>query len=270
MKLRVDKLKEIHEEREALTKKYLEERALLESKYEKLSQPLFEKRKEVIGGAMDAEIAASGDDAASEEEEEDAGIPLFWACAIQQMPVTNGLVSETDLECLSSLKDIRCVSFENGEGFKLEFEFGPNDFFENEILTKTYDVPNLLLADEPILKNVEGCEIVWKPGKSLTHKEITKQQRGTGKNAGQTRTITKKVRQESFFHFFTPPKMPSLETASEEEVMQLEQAFDDDYDVAQSFRSHIVPKAVLWFAGDAMEQEMEAAMEGMEWPSQES
>ena len=66
-----------------------------------------------------------------------------------------------------------------------------------------------------------------------------------------------------------PPKMPSLETASEEEVMKLEQAFEEDYDVAQAFRSHIIPKAVLWFAGDAMEQEMEAAMEGMNFPSEE-
>ena len=271
MKLRVDKLKQIHQEREALMKEYLEERASLEAKYEQLSQSFFEQRKQVIEGSMDEEIA-QGESSSTDEngEEKDAGIPQFWACAIHQMPVTQGLVEESDLECLAGIKDIRCVSHANGEGFKLEFEFGPNDFFENEVLTKTYDVPNLLLADEPILKNVEGCEIQWKPGKCLTSKKIQKVQRGTGKNAGQTRTVTKTVRQESFFHFFTPPKMPSLEAASEEEVMNLEQAFDEDYDVAQAFRSHIVPKAVMWFAGDAMEQEMEAALEGMDFPSQEA
>lgn len=272
MKLRVEKLKEIHEEREVLMKKYLEERAALESKYEKLSQPFFDQRKQVLDGEKDEEIAqaaAAEDESDQAGEEKDSGIPMFWACAIQQMPVTQGLVSEADLECLGSLKDIRCVSHENGEGFQLEFEFAPNDFFENEVLTKRYDVPNLLLADEPILKNVDGCDIQWKTGKSLTHKTVTKQQRGTGKNAGQTRTITKEVHQDSFFHFFVPPKMPSLETASEEEVLRLEQAFDEDYDVAQAFRSHIIPKAVLWFAGDAMEQEMEAAMEGMNFPSEQ-
>lgn len=267
MRLRVDKLKKINEEREALMKQYLEERTSLERKYEKLSQPFYEKRKNVIEGSLDEEIA-QGESSSTDEngEEKDAGIPQFWACAIHQMPVTQGLVAESDLECLAGIKDIRCVSHENGEGFKLEFEFGPNDFFENEVLTKTYDVPNLLLADEPILKNVEGCEIQWKPGKCLTSKKIQKIQRGTGKNAGQTRTVTKTVRQESFFHFFTPPKMPSLEAATEEEVMNLEQAFDEDYDVAQAFRSHIIPKAVMWFAGDAMEQEMEAALEGMDFP----
>jgi nucleosome assembly protein 1-like 1 len=54
---------------------------------------------------------------------------------------------------------------------------------------------------------------------------------------------------ESFFHFFTPPKMPSLDTMDEEEAQRLESAFDEDYDIAQAFRSHIVPKAVLWFTG---------------------
>ena len=261
-------------------KEYLAERASLEGKYEKLSQPFFEKRKEVIAGGMDAEIAAaaaaalkdkdeSAAEATSEETEKDIGIPQFWACVIHQMPVTQGLVSETDLECLgSSLEDVRCIGHENGEGFTLEFQFAAdNNFFENTVLTKSYNVPNLLLADEPILKNVSGCEIKWKSGKCLTHKEVTRQQRGTGKNSGQVRAVTKNVRQDSFFHFFTPPKMPSMETASEEEVMLLEQAFDEDYDVAQAFRSHIVTKAVMWFAGDAMEQEMEAALEGMEWPS---
>jgi len=278
MKLRVEKLKEIHEEREALMKEYLAERALLETKYEKLSEPSFDQRKEVIEGGMDAEIAAaaaSEDDetsSASETacEEKDHGIPQFWACAIHQMPVTQGLVSEQDIECLGSLRDVRCQSYENGDGFRLEFRFAPNDFFENEVLTKSYEVPNLLLADEPILKNVTGCEIRWKSGRSLTHTAVTKQQRGTGKNLGQTRTTTQQVRSDSFFHFFQPPKMPSLETADEEEVMRLEQAFDEDYDVAQAFRSHIIPKAVLWFAGNAMEQEMDAALEGMEWPEPET
>jgi nucleosome assembly protein 1-like 1 len=123
-----------------------------------------------------------------------------------------------------------------------------------------------LLADEPILKNVKGCEIQWKPGKSLTFLEVTKQQRGKGKNAGQLRTVTRKERVESFFHFFTPPKMPNLENMDEEEAIRLEAAFNEDYDFAQAFRSHIIPKAVMWFTGDALEKEMEEAMEGMEWP----
>lgn len=130
------------------------------------------------------------------------------------------------------------------------FHFSPNEYFENSVLTKKYEVPNLLLADEPILKDVEGCEIIWKEGKSLTYREVIKQQRGTGKNAGQVRTVKKKEKVESFFNFFTPPTMPSLETMNETEAAMLEQTFDEDYDIAQAFRSHIIPKAVLWFTGE--------------------
>eukprot|EP00536_Pseudo-nitzschia_multiseries_P002575 jgi/Psemu1/294871/fgenesh1_pm.34_\ len=268
MKLRVEKLREISSEREELMKTYLAERAAMEAKFQKLSEPLYERRKEVVLGNLDDEIASAGATEESESEAEgekrDKGIPMFWTCVIQQMPVTQGIVSENDIECLCHLEDIKCFNYENGEGFRLEFHFAPNDYFENSVLTKSYDVPNLLLADEPILKNVEGCEIEWKPNNCLTHTDVTKQQRGTGKNAGQVRTVTKKVACDSFFNFFKPPLMPSLDTMDEEECLRLEAAFNEDYDVAQAFRSHIIPKAIEWFVGDAMENELEAAMEGMQ------
>jgi nucleosome assembly protein 1-like 1 len=262
---RVDKLKELHDQREELRKEYLAERAKLEAKYHQLEQPLFEQRKNIVLGNMDEEIAKELGGCTSESSSE-KGIPQFWVVALSQMPVTGEMITEQDVDCLGYLQDITFIDNEHGDGFELQFHFAPNDYFENAVLTKTYEVPNLLLADEPILKNVEGCEIQWKPGKCLTEVEVTKQQRGKGKNAGQVRTITKKERSESFFQFFTPPKMPSLETMDEEEAMKLEAAFEEDYDVAQAFRSHVIPKAVEWFNGNAMEKEMEAAMEGLEWP----
>ena len=271
IKHRVEKLKEINNEREELMKEYLEERAKLETKYQQLLQPLYEKRKDVVLGQMDDDIDNThGTDnciVGGDKQPKEKGIPQFWACTINQMPVTEGILPEKDFECLGYLEDIRCLNYENGEGFRLEFHFAPNHYFENSVLTKSYDVPNLLLGDEPILKNVEGCEIIWKPSMSLTYIDTTKQQRGKGKNSGQIRTVTKNERCDSFFHFFTPPKMPSLDSMDEAEAVRLEAAFDEDYDVAQAFRSHIIPNAAMWFSGDAMEREMEAAMEGMEWPT---
>ena len=35
----------------------------------------------------------------------------------------------------------------------------------------------------------------------------------------------------------------------EEKAEQLEKEFNDDFDVAQALRSHVIPKAVQWFAG---------------------
>ena len=37
---------------------------------------------------------------------------------------------------------------------------------------------------------------------------------------------------------------------NEDTADAIEEAFDSDYDVAQAFRSHIIPKAVLWFTGE--------------------
>jgi len=274
IKHRVEKLKEIINERQEIMKEYLEERARLEAKYQRLSQPIYEKRKAVVSGQMDDDIqnahATNSHIFDDSQQPKEKGIPQFWACAINQMPVTEGIVSEKDFECLEYLEDIRCFNYENGEGFRLDFHFASNEYFENSILTKTYDVPNLLLGDEPILENVEGCVIKWKPTKSLTHIETTTKQRDKGLNNGHVRMVTKKERCDSFFHFFTPPKMPSLDSTDEQEAIRIETTFDEDYDVAQAFRSHIVPNATMWFSGEALENEMETVTEGMKWPTVDS
>jgi hypothetical protein len=183
VKHRVNKLKELHEEREKTLKEYLAERAKLEAKYHELTKPLYGKRADIILGKMDEDIAkeneGEGDnekDGGAGQEEKVKGIPQFWVCALGHMDVVAGLITEQDVDCLEHLEDITCVNDENGEGFTLDFHFAPNDYFENKVLTKKYEVPNLLLGDEPILKNVEGCEINWKSGQSLTYREVTKTQ----------------------------------------------------------------------------------------------
>jgi hypothetical protein len=64
------------------------------------------------------------------------------------------------------------------------------------------------------------------------------------------RTVAKTERKESFFHWFDPPEMPPMDTMDEEEADRLEEEFDSDYEIAQAFRNHVIPKAVLWFSGE--------------------
>ena len=73
-------------------------------------------------------------------------------------------ITERDIDCLEHLTDVNCQAFEGGTGYELRFNFDIkiNEYFTNELLTKRYEVPNLLLEDEPILKNVTGCGIHWK------------------------------------------------------------------------------------------------------------
>ncbi len=139
-----------------------------------------------------------------QEEEAIVGIPNFWTTAMSNIETIEELITERDNECLSYLEDILCEDYANGLGFVLEFHFrqdekNPNPFFTNAVLTKRYDVPNLLIDDEPILKNVVGCDIDWKDDMCLTYRTVCKKQRN---KKGQIRHVKKKEKQESFFHFF--------------------------------------------------------------------
>lgn len=290
---RVEKLKDLNAARESIMQEYLEERAALENKYSDLCKPLYAQRSDIIKGVMDAAIASEhpitvdaqaaaavdhganleggGSTAADPAIHTTVGVPQFWVVAMGHMESVAELVTEQDVDCLEHLINVTCHDFSDGRGFTLRFYFEPNDYFTDEVLTKTYEIPNLLLDDEPILKNVTGCVIHWKhpagttgggPGSCLTHTQVQKRQRSRkGKNAGQIRTVTKNERTESFFHFFNPPKMPLMDDMDEAEAEAIEEAFDHDYDVAQAFRSHLVPKGVLWFTGEALDEEINAAME---------
>lgn len=244
---RVEKLNELQESHESIMKDYLRERAALEKKYEALLQPLYQERAAVVRGDRDAAMIAA------ENENENAdlvkGIPQFFATAMAHMDAIGELICEDDVDCLEHLSDITCVDREDGMGFCLTFSFKPNDYFTNTTLSKQYIVPNLLCSDEPLLKSIEGTTINWKPGRCLTHRTIQKKQRGKGKNAGKVRTVTKQEEKESFFHWFKAPEMPPMDTMDEEEAEKVEELFDNDYEVACAFRTHIIPNAVKWFTG---------------------
>jgi nucleosome assembly protein 1-like 1 len=265
---RVDALRTLEDERGKLMSGYLKERAVLEAKYKSLLTPLFDKRRLIVAGDLDEEIAKENGDEFHLEKEKNVrrGIPKFWVCVLGQNDVVAEILTEDDIECLESLQDVKSEDDEDGQGFTLSFQFSSNDFFENSVLTKRYNIPNLLLDGEPILKNVEGCKIHWKEGRCLTHKEETRKQKGKGKNSGQIRTVTKKVKNDSFFHFFDAPEIPSMDTMNEERAIELEHEFNMDFQIALAFRSSIVPKAVLWFSGEAGEEGLNEAMEDIVWP----
>jgi len=210
IRIRVDLLKELNNKRDDFMEGYLKERAALEQKYHTLCEPLFEQRRDTINGEnskngsetnADDAPEIKDDDEAGQEDAGVTGIPEFWTLAMSNIETIEDLITERDTECLHFLKDISCQDFSNGLGFTLSFVFKINPYFSNSVLTKRYDVPNLLLLDdEPILKNVTGCEIDWKdPDTCLTHKVVSKKQRN---KKGQIRHVKKKEKTESFFHFF--------------------------------------------------------------------
>ncbi|KAG7215851.1 hypothetical protein INR49_021832 [Caranx melampygus] len=88
--------------------------------------------------------------------------------------------------------------------------------------------------DEPILKHLQDIKVKFSDpgqpmGKNVTLKTIKKKQKHKGR--GTVRTVTKTVPNDSFFNFFTPPEVP------------------------ENGELRIVPRAVLYFTGEAIEDD---------------
>lgn len=156
-------------------------------------------------------------------------------------------IKEDDQEALSFLQDITCdVLEEEQHGFRLNFYFAENPFFENTVLTKTYYMAD---DDEPMVEGLEGTEILWKPNKCLTMKTYKKKPKRGGANA---KPVKKTEPCDSFFNFFSPPEIPEdAEDMEEEEAEQLQEALEEDYEVGATIRDKLIPQAVLWFTGEA-------------------
>ena len=165
------------------------------------------------------------------------------------------------------------------QGFSLSFHFKSNPYFDNELLTKTYE----LGEEEDMLENVQGCEIKWKPGKNLTVKTISKKK---GKGAfvspllrpqpcliaqvarprwsrrrsppkafsdssplhSPKKTKTWRTRQEFF-----DPHNPLIVLLGIQEEMTLGDLVEADFQLGTILKQ-VVATAVDWYDGSAMER----------------
>lgn len=240
--------------------------------------------KEEKGESDGAELSSELKEKVSIEDEEkvettdlpdDAkGIPEFWLTALKNVDTLADMIQEHDEPILKHLQDIRVV-FTGPDsmvdttqypqptpmGFVLEYHFSPNPFFTNNVLTKSYkmkcepDEDDPFAFEGPEIVSASGCHIDWKKGKNVTQKVVKKKQKRKGSpGRGQTRFISKTVKNDSFFNFFSPPDVPDDEADLDEETEALLAA---DFEIGHFFRERIVPKAVLYFTGEALEEDFE-------------
>ncbi|XP_071479935.1 nucleosome assembly protein 1-like 1 [Diadema antillarum] len=289
VKRRIKALKNLQVKHTHLEAKFYEEVHQLECKYAKLYDALYDKRKDVVNGVVeptdsDCEWESSEDEndeedeemeegkkevnalagdlkdkakVTEDEEEAPSGIPSFWLTIFKNVDILGEMVQENDDPILSHLQDIR-VTFHQGEqmGFTLEFYFSPNDYFTNTVLTKTYQMKSEPEEGDPFsfegpeIISSQGCEIDWKKGKNVTVKVIKKKQKHKGR--GTTRMVTKTVQTDSFFNFFNPPKAPEEGAEVDEETEALLSA---DFEIGHLIRERIIPRAVLYFTGEAIEDD---------------
>jgi nucleosome assembly protein 1-like 1 len=270
---RINGLKFLQSKHTELEGKFQEEVLALEKKYLELYRPFYNKRAEVIAGKYEpteeevaigakvdeesdadeeAETSAAAEED-NEEEEKATGIPEFWLTALKTHPQISETISEQDCEALVHLVDVRMTYLEK-PGFQLEFEFEENDFFTDKVLTKTYHYQDNVSGGDYVYDHALGCDIHWKDGKDLTVTVETKKQRHKGTN--KTRVVKRTVPAETFFNFFNPPVLPEdSEELDEEEAEGLDAKLEADYEMGEEFKEKIIPHAVDFFTGKALEYE---------------
>ncbi|VDP90613.1 unnamed protein product, partial [Echinostoma caproni] len=140
------------------------------------------------------------------------GIPGFWLTVLKHAPLICDTIRPADISALMHLTDIRSVPLEINDklGFQLEFEFEPNEYFTNKVLTKRYYLGYELREDNPLSYDgpeviaSEGCTINWKPDRDLT--TITSSKVHRNRLSGERQTVTRSTNTDSFFQFFDPPQ----------------------------------------------------------------
>lgn len=189
---RVAGLKGVQKEHSKLEAEFQEEVLALEKRFFAKFTPLYEKRAHIVNGdaePTEQEVEAGKADDEDEDDEEDKaeetaeegdadmkGIPEFWLSAMKNSSLAE-TITDRDEEALKHLTDIR-MEYLDRPGFRLIFEFAPNDFFSNKALTKTYFYQEENgYGGDFIYDHAEGDKIDWKAGKDLTVKIESKKQR---------------------------------------------------------------------------------------------
>ncbi len=66
--------------------------------------------------------------------------------------------------------------------------------------------------------------------------------------------VKKTVPTESFFNFFSPPKTPTEED-DDEAASDIEERLELDYQLGEDIKEKLIPRAVDWFTGEALQFE---------------
>jgi len=283
VKKRLKALKKIQLESTKIEAKFYEEVHKLECKYHEMYQPLYVQRSKITKGEHepndaecewpsddeeeDKELAGDMKDKAKledektkkEAEEKDVkGVPDFWLTIFKNVDMLQEMIQEADEPVLTKLSDITVTFSETPMGFTLHFFFAPNDYFSNSVLTKEYEMKCEPSEDDPFsfegpeIFKCKGCTINWKePGKNLTVKTVKKKQKH--KSKGNVRTITKQVKNDSFFNFFDPP--PISDDPDADVDPETQDLLTADFEIGHYIRDRIIPRAVLFFTGEALEDD---------------
>mmetsp|Transcript_62917 Transcript_62917/g.73208 ORF Transcript_62917/g.73208 Transcript_62917/m.73208 type:complete len:358 (+) Transcript_62917:37-1110(+) len=229
-------------------------------KYKKLSLPLINKVNDIVNGKkLESEDLHNheqylGMGEAEKKDEiitkEPKVIQDYWLKVLKGNFALKEEIKEYDEAPLKALRRIEYFPSEDTEkphDFTLKFHFAPNDYFENDVLIKEFQ-----MEDEREAKKTECTEVKWKEGKNVTKK--TKKKKQKNKKTGQSRTVVKETDQESFFTFFRNMENKEHNCEDHDEDEHDDEAEEMDHidrhvDIAQTLIEEILPYSSEYYLG---------------------
>lgn len=240
LSLPIRALRKLQNETRAIQFEFFERIYELETEFQKKYDVIYKRRYEIINGdyvptetegnIKDSNVPAFRDDKNTQDqvlsEANDppsvSGVPLFW---LHVLSSAFRDIHENDRPILEHLADIRVRNKSTSErGFILEFDFSPNEYFENSVLTKEYfytSSDNKMVNEFPVIVKSVGCEIKWKDGKTATYR--------------------------SWFEFLVTSKAIC---DSEDEIIAYISGTQKDFEMGYFMKEHVVPKAILYYTGE--------------------
>jgi nucleosome assembly protein 1-like 1 len=249
----LEELKALDDQYVTIEKKYEEELAELQSKYEKQWFPIMDQRAKMLNPSGDTKVGTPQ-------------LPKFWLYVLKQSSEFEDLIEEHDEPLLESLQNIKYDWLDNHgkTGWKLHFHFAENEYIENKVITKVYKTHpenefNSTLEYEKIY--VED-PIRWKAGKNITVEMVPKKTKGGGKKKAKAKAKMEEKPRASFFRTFFRNLGDEFELPTDEEDEDEEDEDDEDFDLmemyiqddvewSESLRDHIVQHAVRYYTGEA-------------------
>jgi nucleosome assembly protein 1-like 1 len=99
-------------------------------------------------------------------EDGETGMPGYWKQVLINSTYFD--VNENDKNILTHLKDIKLVDHDDRLSFTVNFEFTPNEYFNNNVLTKTYHYE----FDGQDLHQVDATKVDWKSEDKIPNKIV--------------------------------------------------------------------------------------------------
>jgi len=253
----VGKLKALDDKYLGLEKQYETELAQLQQKYEKLWNPLLKQRCTELG-------------ASKEKGKATPNVEKFWMTALKNSEEFGDLIEEHDEDLLEALADItfEWLDDKGKTGWRLHFHFVENDFISNKVITKEYKTEQASEWNSTLeytqITLVEP--INWKPNKNVTVELAPKKVKGGGKKKAKAKNKMVESPRPSFFRQFfrnlgegaelpTDCEKDDEDDDEEEEFDVMDMYIQDDVEIAEALRDHIIPHAVRYYTGEACEQD---------------